>query len=91
MTRRRGQSTRIARNGTGRPAENSAHTATREQLTAFDDDELRDWLMECIAEGSEIFLCAIAEAAIAAIVEDYLVIRPALLELRRTHNTKHQL
>jgi len=91
MTRRRGQSTRIARNGTGRPAENSAHTATREQLTAFDDDELRDWLMECIAEGSDIFLCAIAEAAVAALEEDYLVLRPALLELRRKHDTGYTI
>jgi hypothetical protein len=91
MTRGRGQSTRVARRETVDPAKDSARTDMREPSTAFDDDELRNWLMECIAEGSELFLCAIAEAAIAAIAEDYLVIRPALLELRRKHDTKHTI
>jgi hypothetical protein len=58
-------------------------------LTAFDDGELSKWLMACIEDGSENFLCAVAEAAVAANAEDYLVIRPALLQLRRNHNAKH--
>lgn len=86
--RRRGQLTRTARKEASDPAKNSARTGVWEQQAAFDDDELRDWLMECVAEGSEIFLCAIAETAVAAIAEDYLVIRPALLELRRKYETK---
>jgi hypothetical protein len=89
MTRSRGQSSRITGREGVDPANNSARTDRPEQLTAFDDDELREWLMECIAEGSQIFLCAIAEAAVAAIAEDYVVIRPALLELRRKNETKH--
>jgi hypothetical protein len=88
MTRGRDQSTRVTRREAADPAKNSARTDTREPSTAFDDNELRNWLMECIAEGSEVFLCAIAEAAVAAIAEDCLVIRPALLELRRKHETK---
>ena len=91
MTRRRGQANRIARNGTGDSAKSSARTDIRERSTAFDDDELRNWLMECIAEGSDIFLCAIAEAAVAALEEDYLVLRPALLELRRKHDTGYTI
>jgi hypothetical protein len=47
--------------------------------------------MECIEDGSENFLCAVAEAAVAADAEDYLVIRPALLALRRKHNAKHAI
>ncbi len=66
----------------------AAHTDVREKLTAFDDDELSNWLMECIEDASENFLCAVAEAAVAANAEDYLVIRPALLALRRKHNAK---
>jgi hypothetical protein len=55
-------------------------------LIAFDDEELRGWLMDCIEGASENFLCAVAEAALAASPEDYLVIRPALLALRRKHS-----
>jgi hypothetical protein len=91
MTCGRGHSTRITRREAADPAKNSARTDMRKPSTAFEDDELRNWLMECIAEGSEVFLCAIAEAAVAAIAEDYLVIRPALLELRRKHDTKHTI
>lgn len=91
MNRRRGQSIRVARKEAVNPAKNTARTYVREQRTAFEDDELRHWLMECIAEGSEIFLTAIAEAAAAAIAEDYLVIRPALVERRRKHDTKHTI
>jgi hypothetical protein len=55
----------------------------------FDDDELCNWLMDCIEDGSENFLCAVAEAALVADAEDYLVIRPALLALRRKYDAKH--
>jgi hypothetical protein len=71
------------------PATGRAHMDMWEQLTAFDDDELSDWLMECIEDGSQNFLCALAEAAVAANVEEYVVIRPALLALRRKHHRKH--
>lgn len=91
MTLSRGQSACMTRGAAVGQAKNSAHAEAREQLTAFDDDELRNWLMGCIADGSENFLCAVAEAALAAVAEDYLVLRPALLELRRKHNAKHSI
>ena len=40
--------------------------------------------MECIERGSDNFLCALAEAALAAKIEDYVVIRPVLLALKKT-------
>jgi hypothetical protein len=91
MTLCRGQSACMTTGGGGDPAKHSARKDVREQLTAFEDDELRNWLMECIVNGSENFLCAVAEAAVAANAEDYLVIRPALLALRRKHNAKHAI
>lgn len=52
---------------------------------AFDDIELADWLMDLIADGPENFLQALAEAVVTANADDYGVIRPALVELRRRH------
>lgn len=91
MTTSRDQSTCSTRDGARNLAIGSAHTVAREELTAFDDDELSDWLIEGIENGSENFLCAVAEAAVAANAEDYPVIRPALLALRRKHDAKHAL
>lgn len=81
----------MTRSGARDLAQGCARRDVRGQLTAFDDGELRNWLIECIEDGSENFLCAVAEAAVAANAEDYLVIRPALLALRRKHNAKHAI
>jgi len=56
--------------------------------TAFDDRELRDWLMDLIADGSQNFICALAEVAVIADAEDYGVIRPALVEFRRKYRDR---
>jgi len=88
MTPCRDQSACLTRDAAQDLAKGSAQMGVRERLTAFDDDELINWLMECIEDGSENFLCAVAEAAVAANAEDYLVIRPALLTLRRKRNAK---
>jgi hypothetical protein len=87
----RSQSSRMTTSGAGNLPKCSGRAGAQKQMTAFDDDELCGWLMECIAEGSENFLCAFAEAAVAANTGDYLVIRPALLVLRRKHNAKHAI
>lgn len=87
----RGQSTRMTRDSAGNEARHSAPTNPPKQMTAFDDEELSSWLMECIVEGSENFLCAIAEAAVAGNAEDYLILRPALLALMRKHNSKRAM
>lgn len=84
----RNEATRLTGDGSQDPAQDSAHPDVRGKLTAFDDYELRNWLMECIEDGSENFLCAVAEAALAANAEDYVFIRPVLLALRRKHNAK---
>jgi hypothetical protein len=91
MARNRDQSTYLTRDGARAPAAGSAYVDVRGHLTAFDDEELSNWLMECIEGASENFLCAVAEAALAANAEDYLVIRPALLALRRKHSTKRAI
>ena len=77
MATSRYRSTCLTRDSARDLAKSSAHTDEREQLTALDDEELSNWLMECIEDASENFLCAVAEAAVAANAEDYLVIRPA--------------
>ncbi|HEU5400569.1 MAG TPA: hypothetical protein VFU86_04380 [Terriglobales bacterium] len=77
----------LARDGAQDPAQDSTHRYVREEIVALDDSELADWLMGCIAEGSDNFLCAVAEAAIAANAEDYIFMRPTLLALRRKYDT----
>jgi len=60
------------------------------ELTAFDDNELGNWLIDLIADGSDLFLCALAEAVVAADPADYDVIRPALIELKHKYcNADH--
>ena len=60
------------------------------ELTAFDDSELGSWLIDLIADGSDIFLCALAEAVVTADPANYDVIRPALIELRHKYcNSDH--
>ena len=85
------QSTPMAANGQPDPANNCGQTNVRELLSAFNDGELRGWLMKCIEDGSENFLCAVAEAALAATAEDYVMIRPALLTLKRKHKSRSSL
>ena len=87
----RDRSTSLTRDGARDLAKSSARTRAREQLTALADGDLSNWLMECIADASENFLCAVAEAAIAANAEDYLVIRPTLLALKRKHHANHAI
>lgn len=61
-----------------------------DRLIAFDDNELGSWLIDLIADGSDIFLCALAEAVVTANPADYDVIRPALSELKNKYcNADH--
>lgn len=69
-------------------AEPSKRMEKKDRLTALDDDELSDWLTDVIADGSEGFLCALAEVALCADAEDYVVIRPALIELKRKYHAR---
>lgn len=57
----------------------------KDSLIAFDDKELSTWVMRLGEERSGRFLCALAEAVMKADADDYSVIRPALLDLKRKH------
>jgi len=54
-----------------------------DKVIALDDGELSNWLIDVIADGSDYFLCALAEAVVTADAADYDVLRPALIELKR--------
>jgi hypothetical protein len=56
-----------------------------DRLIAFEDRELGNWLIDLIADGSDSFLCALAEAVVTAGAADYDVIRPALIKLKRRY------
>ena len=55
------------------------------RLIAFEDTELNEWLIEAIADGSGQFLPALAEAAVVACAEDYSLVRPVLIDLKRKY------
>jgi hypothetical protein len=55
------------------------------RLTALDDRGLGEWVMALGGERSGHFLCALAEAVMKADAEDYSVIRPALMNLKRKY------
>jgi len=61
----------------------------RANVIAFDDNELNDWLMEVIEESSGQFLPALAEAAVVACAEDYFLVRPVLIDLKRKYASVH--
>ena len=54
-------------------------------IVAFDDGALIGWLLELIEEPSPRFLSFLAEAAILADSEEYAVLRPGLLMLKRKY------
>jgi hypothetical protein len=54
-------------------------------MIAFDDSELSEWLMQAIDEDSGQFLRALAEAAVIACPEDYCLVRPVLIRLKRKY------
>jgi hypothetical protein len=65
--------------------ETAERTKSKEALIAFDDKELSAWVMRLGEERSGRFLCALAEAVMKADADDYSLIRPALLDLKRKH------
>lgn len=54
-------------------------------MIAFEDAELNDWLIQAIEGGPGQFLPALAEAVVTASPEDYSLVRPALMSLRRKY------
>lgn len=61
-----------------------AKTATP-TVTALDDGELNEWLMQAMEDGPGQFLPALAEAVVTACPEDYSLVRPVLLNLKRKY------
>lgn len=58
----------------------------KDKLILFDDLEMSEWLLKLIANSSEQFLHALSEAVLKASDEEYAIIRPALMELKRKHS-----
>ncbi|MFY9731020.1 MAG: hypothetical protein WBQ04_14260 [Candidatus Acidiferrales bacterium] len=65
--------------------ETAERAKSKDALIAFDDKELSAWVMRLGEERSGRFLCALAEAVMKADADDYSLIRPALLDLKRKH------
>ena len=51
-------------------------------VIALEDNELNEWLIQAIEEGSTGFISALAEAVVIACPEDYLLVRPVLMSLK---------
>lgn len=60
----------------------------RPNIVAFDDRALIDWLLKLVQERSPHFLSFLAEAAMLADAEEYAIIRPGLLLLKRKESTE---
>ena len=73
--------TRTPRKSATRPGQHGS----KDKLIAFDDSELSDWVLTLGEERSGRFLCALAEAVMKADPEEYSVIRPALVNLKRKY------
>jgi hypothetical protein len=68
-----------------RPINQTVGGIMRRKFVALDDPELNSWLLELIADPSPSFLSAIAEAVLTANLEDYAVVRPCLIRLRKKY------
>ena len=71
-------------------ATHSSQGKKKDKLIAFDDTELSDWVLTLGEERSGRFLCALAEAVMKADSEEYSVIRPALVNLKRKYAESDQ-
>lgn len=56
------------------------------ELIAFDDNEIGEWLIKLAENRSGQFLYALSEAVMKANDEDYSIIRPALMNLKRKYS-----
>ena len=54
-------------------------------VIAFDDAELNEWLLQAIEEDCGEFISALAEAVVTACADDYTLVRPALMRLKRKY------
>lgn len=77
---------RMAGTSNQKNPETAEQATGKEALIAFDDNELKSWVMRLGEERSSRFLCALAEAVMKADADDYSIIRPALLDLKRRHH-----
>ena len=78
----------VSKDALRRPVRPCKGNDMKRKLTAFDDTKLSDWLIDLIADSSEGFLRALAEAVITAAAEDYVIVRPALFGLKRKYQSK---
>jgi hypothetical protein len=52
---------------------------------AFEDGKLSEWLIQAIEEAPSQFLRALGEAAVTACPQDYSLVRPGLIRLKRKY------
>ena len=57
----------------------------RRKFRAFDDPELKAWLLDLIADPSASFLGALPEAVLMATPEDYCVVRRFLVRFKEKY------
>lgn len=55
-------------------------------LSAFDDLEMSEWLLRVRDNSLGQFLRALSEAVLMATDEDYAIVRPSLMELKRKYS-----
>jgi hypothetical protein len=58
----------------------------KDKLILFDDVEMSEWLLKLTDNSSGQFLHALSEAVLKASDEEYAIIRPALMDLKRRHS-----
>ena len=49
------------------------------------DRDVTEWLLQLSSSRSEHFLCALSDAVMRADDDDYSIIRPALMDLKRKY------
>lgn len=59
---------------------------TKDKLILFDDAEMSEWLLKLTDNSSGQFLHALSEAVLKATDEEYAIMRPALMDLKRKHS-----
>lgn len=60
-------------------------TGGKDKLILFDDAEVSEWLLRLTDSSAGQFLHALSAAVLKATDEEYAIIRPALMDLKRRH------
>jgi hypothetical protein len=64
----------------------AVRAGAKDKLILFDDVEMSEWLLKLTDNSSGQFLHALSDAVLKATDEEYAIIRPALMDLKRKHS-----